>query len=500
MKILSGNQIKEADRFTIENEPIASIDLMERAVLALFEALTERFDRDTVFEIYCGKGNNGGDGLGLARCLAEAGYEVAVCIVEHSDNASPDFEINLGRLPELVKINSIYDADDWDGPGPGAVIVDAILGSGLTRPLEGLISEVVKRLNHSSNFKVAVDIPTGLFSDDNHLNKTDHILRCDWTLSLQLPKLSFYHRDTRAVTGEVDILDIGISQEYIDQAKTTNFRVGYDEVQAIYHPRKRHTYKADFGHAFLFAGSRGSVGAAIMSGTACQRAGAGLLSVCTPGAGLVPLQISLPEAMVIPDEHDGVLTGIPDLDRATAIGIGPGIGTGEPTARVLKLLIQNAGLPMVIDADALNILSENPTWLAFLPPNTILTPHIGEFRRLLGVKSLSHDYLENLRDFSRKNRVITVLKDSITTIADPSGNLYFLDVGSPALASAGSGDVLTGVILGLLTSGYPALLAAQLGVYLHGEAGRIAGDIYGEESALARDVITCLGDAFQLLH
>lgn len=500
MKILSTSQIREADKYTIENEPIASSDLMERAVKAMFEAIANRFSTDASFSIYCGKGNNGGDGLGLARYLSDAGYSVHVFIVEHSENASADFEINRERLPARITVTSVYPDHIWEEPGPGSIVIDAMLGSGLTRPLEGLLSDMVYHLNKTPEYKIAIDIPTGLFADNNEDNDLERILRCDWTLSLQLPKLSFYHRSTRVFPGEVSILDIGISSDFIDEADTYNYLFDYADAQGIFKPRPRHSFKSDYGHAFLFAGSRGSMGAAIMSGEACQRTGAGLLTICSPGVGLNPLQISLPEAMVFTDGHEEKLTSMPDLSRATVVGIGPGIGTHQATARLLKMLIQDAGLPIVMDADALNILAENPTWLSFLPPNTILTPHPGEFRRLVGAKSLDDDYLEKLIDFSRRNRVITVLKDSITTIAAPSGELWFFDVGSAALASAGSGDVLTGVILGLLSSGYAPLEAAQLGVYLHGEAGRIAGEIHGLESTLARDVIACLGDAFHTLY
>jgi hydroxyethylthiazole kinase-like uncharacterized protein yjeF len=454
MKILSTSQIREADKFTIENEPIASIDLMERAVAAMFEVLADRFSVEAYFEIFCGKGNNGGDGLGLARYLSDAGYGVKVWIVEHSENASEDFQINRERLPGSVSVESLFPDQTRVEPGPGSIIIDAMLGSGLARPLEGLLADVVYELNLSDNYKIAVDIPTGLFADSNEDNDLNRILKCDWTLSLQLPKFSFYHRSTRRFPGEVSILDIGISPDFIEKTDSRFQLFQYTDALGVYRPRQRHSFKSDYGHAFLFAGKKGSMGAAIMSGQACQRAGAGLLTICAPGVGLNPLQVGLPEAMVLTDEHEDKLTSMPDLSRASALGIGPGIGTDEATARLLKLLIQDAGLPMVMDADALNILAENPTWLPFLPSNTILTPHPGEFKRLLGVKSLDDDYLEQLADFSRKNGVITVLKDSISTVAAPSGELWFFDVGSPALASAGSGDVLTGVILGLLASGY----------------------------------------------
>ncbi len=500
MKILSAKQIREADQYTIINEPIASIDLMERAVQALFEVIVDRFSTDAVFEIFCGKGNNGGDGLGLARMLQDAGYEVCVKVPNHSRRSSKEFETNFKRLPDSVTVIHFDAISEKMLPKPGSIVVDAMLGSGLDRPLEELLAETVQSLNSLLNYKIAVDIPTGLFPDDNKDNNLNKILVCDWTLTLQSAKWSFFHAKTRSFTGEIGILDIGLHTQYLEDAPSSNYFVDFKEVSSIYKPRELHSYKSTFGHAFLFAGKKGSIGASILSAQACHRSGAGLLTVCTPGVGLDPMQTCVPEAMVISDTDANKITEIPDIKRASAIGIGPGIGTEKETARVLKLLIQDAGRPMVLDADALNILAENPTWIPFLPPNTVLTPHIGEFRRLLGVKALDDDYLEELRNFSVKNKVIVVLKDSITMVADPSAKIHVLNFGSPALASAGSGDVLTGVILGLLSSGYSPLESSLLGVYLQGEAGRISGELYGLESSLARDVIAHLGDAFHSLN
>ena len=500
MKILSTKQIREADQYTIENEPISSLDLMERAAERIFEAISLRFHKSIPFRIYCGMGNNGGDGLALARLMYEAGYEVDIVVLEHSDRSSKDFKSNFERLPKGISATRVKALTELLAPDPDIVLVDAILGSGLQRPLESLLRDAVKSLNELPNYRIAVDIPTGLFADNNSMNDLTAVLKCHWTLSLQLPKRSFYHRNTREFPGEISIIDIGISEAFINKATTKAYLLDEQDCAQIFKPRKRHSYKADYGHAFLFAGSKGSMGAAIMAGTACMRAGAGLLSICAPTIGLNPLQVALPEAMVIPDPDPEKLGHMPNLNRATAIGIGPGIGVDQSTSRLIKSLIQDAGRPMVMDADALNILSDNPTWIPFLPPNTILTPHIGEFRRLIQSDKLDETYLEELREFCVKNKVITILKDSISCVCDAEGNQFFVDAGSAALASAGSGDVLTGIVLGLLSSGYSPLQAALLGVYLHAEAGRISGEYRGLESTLARDVIDNLGEAFHLFY
>lgn len=501
MKILSARQTKEADSYTIENEPVSSLDLMERAANGLARELAKHFSENTHFRIFCGKGNNGGDGLALARILCGRACPVEVVVVEHSKNASDDFTANLERLEKTqVNISYLRSVDDWNVPDPETVLIDGILGSGLSRPLEGLIADVVEKLNEVDNTKVAIDIPTGLFADDNSGNSLEKVLNADLTLTFQYPKLCMVHRQTAPLCGELKVIDIGLHPDFINSAATHFHYVVKAEVRKIFTPRSKFSYKGTYGHALLLAGSRGSVGAAIMSAKAALRAGAGLLTVATPGCGLIPLQTNLPEAMVIPDKDEDKLTDHPKLKKFNAIGIGPGIGTEKATGQMLNRIIQNHALPMVLDADALNLISKSKEELALLPKGSILTPHPGEFKRLLGVEELHSDYLDKLRDFAVEYGLIVVLKDFITTIASADGEVYFMDFGTPALASPGSGDVLTGIILGLLSSGYSPIRAAVLGVYLQGRAGHYAGEQYSLEASLALDVIDNLGHAFRELY
>ncbi len=498
MKILSAKQTREADKFTIENEPISSLDLMERAVNGLVREISTHFSENTHFRIYCGKGNNGGDGLALARMLCRRACPVEVVIVEHSENSSDDFATNLDRLKgSKAVVSHLESMDDWQPPGEDLMLIDGILGSGLSRPLEGLIAEVVQKLNSTSNTKIAIDIPTGLFADDNSENDLEKVMHADITLTFQYPKLSMMHKDTAALCGEVSVINIGLHPDFLRSAETRFHFVTRSEVKAIFKPRKKFTYKNTYGHALLLAGSRGSMGAAIMSARAALRSGAGLLTVATPGCGVIPLQTSVPEAMVIPDGDDNVLTEHPDLKKFGALGMGPGMGTGSKTTAMLNRIIQNHSLKMVLDADALNILGANQKWLPLLPKGVILTPHPGEFKRLLGLDELGNDYLSKLREFAMKHGIIVVLKDTITAIASADGQVYFMDFGSPALASPGSGDVLTGVILGLLSSGYSPLEAAVMGVFIQGRAGNLAGEQFSLEASLAGDVIDNIGHAFR---
>ncbi len=502
MKVLSANQIRKADKFTIENHPIKSIDLMERAARGIMDYISRYIERETSFNILCGNGNNGGDGLALARLLKRKGYKLKVFVIgnEEGRRGSKDFQENLARLKQIGgKINQVQDIADLIDFQPNVIIIDAILGSGLNRPLEGLIKEIVVKINQLPNPVIAIDIPSGLFADDNTQNDLNLVMKADITLSFQSPKLSFFHRDTASLANKFSIIEIGLDQAFINGLTTKNFYFSKPQAKQLFRPRKDFSYKGTYGHALILAGGEGKYGAALLASKSCMRTGTGLLSVCIPREGTAALHSFLPEAMAI-ESGDKYVVELPNLAPYTAIGIGPGIGQKLETARVLKKIIQVTAIPLVFDADALNILSENKTWLSFLPAQTVLTPHIGEFKRLIGVNKINSNYLEQLRDFSSKHNVITVLKDSITTVATPNGLLYFVKEGNAALATAGSGDVLTGAILGLLSSGYTPIEAALFGVYLHGRAGTIVGESFSLESVLATDVISSMGRAFKELY
>lgn len=469
---------------------------MERAAKCATEKLVELFP-ESHYAIFCGKGNNGGDGLVMSRLLAEKGFAVQTVIVEHKDQGSDDFEENLTALQAgKAEIHHFKEGEELNGlVTPRAVIVDAILGSGLDRPLKGFIAEVVEALNRLPFTKVSVDIPTGLFADDNSENQLNKVFKAHHTLTFQHPKRSFLHAKTAPYAGQFHVLDIGLKADFYQQAESQEYFVEAWEVAGFYQPRSKFSYKGSYGHAYLVAGQNDKAGAALLSAEAAMRCGCGLLTANIPEAARVALNTRLPEAMVHLRGEESEL-----LDQGySAIGCGPGLGTADAAAKLLKKLIQNAGQPMVLDADALNILSENKTWLPFLKPLTILTPHPGEAKRLLGVKELGWDYPQLMREFSKKYGVIVVLKDAITSVFAPDGKVFYTDFASPALATAGSGDVLTGIILGLLAQGYPALHATLLGVYLHGTAGKRAAEHGSEEGTLASDLIRALPAVFQHL-
>lgn len=498
MHILTAEQIRALDAYTIENEPISSIDLMERAARKCTEFLLENFSSEQQFIIFCGKGNNGGDGLAIARQLLLKERIVQVIIVEHSERSSSDFKVNLERLKaqKQVEIVHLDNANDISTIESNAVIVDAILGTGLSRPLHGLVAEVVNAINLVPNLLVSIDIPTGLFSEDNSSNNIEAVIHADITLTFHAPKLSFLLPDTGNCVGEFHILSIGLMAEEMNVSSPYIY-VRPDELRLLLKQRPKFSHKGTYGHALLIAGSEGKMGAAQLAAQACLRSGTGLLTCHVPKAALRIMQVGVKEAMCSVDDSEDTISELPKLEKYTAIGFGPGIGTEQETANVLKRLIQDCPAKLVVDADGLNILGENRTWLSFLPKGTILTPHPKEFERMAGPWESSHERLQLQQEFSKKNGIVVVLKGAHTSITTPAGQVFFNSTGNSGLATAGSGDVLTGIILGLLAQGYSSEVAAVLGVYLHGSAGDKAIEKQTEETLITRDIIDNLGKAFR---
>ena len=501
MKILTAQQLRAADAYTVENEPIDSIDLMERASEGCVTWLKEKFPSTKQhFTVICGVGNNGGDGLAIARLLKAGGYLVEVVIVRFSENSSEDFQINDKRLIEAeISAVSVTELVEVPELTLNTIIIDAIFGTGLTRPASGMIKEVIQQINTSKATVVSIDIPSGLFCEDNTANDTEAVVKADFTLTFQSAKLSFLFPENAAYLGEWRVIPIGLNQAFIDEQDSLYEYVIEEDILPLLKNRTKFSHKGTFGHALLMAGSKGKVGAAVLASRACLRSGVGLLTTNVPACGVDVLQEVIPEAMCISDSEDDYLSELPDLSKYSAIGVGPGLGTEIQTQNVLKLLIQNTLTPLVIDADALNILSENKTWLAFTAGGTILTPHPGEFKRLVGEWSNDFDRLELQREFSKKNCCFVVLKGANTSITAPDGRVFFNSTGNPGMATAGSGDVLTGVITGLLAQGYGNFEAAIVGVYLHGLAGDIAAEKVGGQSMIASDIIENIGEAYKII-
>lgn len=496
MEILSATQIRAWDQFTIQQEPISSIELMERAAASCFSWLEANDYLDKAFSIYCGKGNNGGDGLALARMLSRQDCSVTVHILEFGHLGSDDFQVNLARLHQTsAEIRFVQGPDNFHPIPPGNILVDALFGSGLNRTLEGVTAQLASHINQSGNEVIAIDIPSGLFADGS--SKGNPAVRATHTLSFQCFKQAFLLPENEPWTGEVHILDIGLPPEYVKQIHTELELVDRSIIQSIYRPRKDFAHKGNFGHALLIAGSYGKIGAVTLTSRACLRSGAGLLTCHIPGCGYAILQTSLPEAMVLTDEDEKVNTHVPgELKGYSVIGIGPGLGQETRTKHLLQDILQRYRKPMVLDADALNILSSDPSLFALLPPYSILTPHPKEFERLFGPSANDFDRLRLASQRAKELQCVIILKGHYTFIAMPGGKGYFNSTGNAGMAKGGSGDVLTGILTALLSQGYFPGEAAILGVYLHGLAGDLAAGRLSREGMLPSDLIDHLGAAF----
>jgi len=507
MKILTGKQMKEVDELTVLNESITSTDLMERAGLKCVDWIVDhlqlieevRSEKPTSFSVFCGVGNNGGDGLVIARHLANMGFGIDVYIIAFSDNHSADFELNLDRLkevnlhPQWVKETSDLDAISYEG-----VFIDAIFGTGLSRKTEGITLDLIDRLNRKRNTTIAIDCPSGLFCEDNNDNNQG-VVEADYTLSFQLPKLAFLFPENAEYVGHLKVLDIKLHRRAIEQQQSPYHFLSANGISRILKRRGKHSHKGSYGHALLISGSYGKMGASVLASKACLRSGVGLVTVNIPKCGYNIIQSTVPEAMAIVDDEEQYITAWIDTSNYNAIGVGPGIGTDKQTGNALKLLIQNAKQPLVFDADAINLISENKTWIPYVPHGSILTPHVKEFERLVGIALDSYDRMKMQVEFSKKNNVYIVLKGAHTSISCPDGNIFFNSTGNPGMATGGSGDVLTGIITGLLAQGYTSKEACLIGVYLHGLAGDLAANEIEMEALNAGDIQAFIGAAFNEL-
>lgn len=498
MKLFTTKQIAAVDKYTIENEPIADIDLMERASLQMTNWIVQQFTTEERMLFFAGPGNNGGDALAMARQLADLDYQCEVFLLDFGEALKGSPKINYKRLEEQgkVKLNHLRSEDDFPEISDTDVLIDGLFGSGLSRPLEGLPAQLVQNINQLLNVVVAVDIPSGLMGEDNAENDLENIIRADYTLTLQFPKISFLFPENEPFVGQWKILPIGLHPDGIEETPSPYTFADADDIAARLPLRSKFDHKGTFGHALLIAGSYGKMGAAVLASKACLRAGAGLLTAHVPHIGFPIIQTVVPEAMASIDQHDSMFTSFPDLSPYAAIGVGPGLGLKKNSCRALCDLFNEAKVPMVIDADALNILAENKAWLKKLPEGSVLTPHPGEFRRLVGETNDSYDAVQKQMTFAKKYNCVVVLKGAHTSVASPDGMLYWNSTGNSGMGTAGSGDALTGIILGLLAQGMVSVDAAVAGVYLHGLAGDIAAKKRSEFSLMAGDIIDYLGKAF----
>ncbi len=501
MKIFSGNSIKKLDAYTIEHEPISSFDLMERAAQALTEAICEGWEKETPITVFAGPGNNGGDALAVARMMAEREYNVEVYLFNPKGDLSADCKANK-ELLEIMDEVSFHEISTQFVPPALTVdhlVIDGLFGSGLNKPLSGGFAAVVKFINASAATVVSIDIPSGLMTEDNTFNIKAHIIKADVTFSLQFPKLAFLFAENAEYVGQWHLLDIQLSEEGIEEIATSYEMLEGEKVKTLILPRKKFAHKGDFGHALLIAGSQGMAGASVLAAKACLRSGVGLLTVHAPFVNNNILQTAVPEAIVEVDRHEFYFTHATETDNYMAIGIGPGLGKETETETALLEQLTRCQAPLVVDADALNILANHRHALNHLPKGSILTPHPKELERLIGKCQDSYDRLQKACELARTARVHIILKGAYSAIITPAGKCFFNPTGNPGMATGGSGDVLTGVLLALLAQGYSDEHAALIGTYVHGLAGDFARKKQGMIGLTASDIIESLPMAWRLV-
>lgn len=465
--LLSAAQMREADAYTIRQQGIPSVDLMERAAKAFVQVFVREVpEKDTSIAVICGTGNNGGDGLAIARLLVHEGYGgCEVFLASFSAKQSDDYLINLARLRETKIAVTQLDKVDLLGQSKATVIVDAILGSGLNKPLTGDFLALATLVNQLNRKVIAVDVPTGFYAEGqlSHYNG----IKAELVIAFQQPKLNFFFPESVHALARFEVADIGLDQGFIARQSSRWKLTEQADIAGLLVPRQNFSHKGTYGHALLLAGNETTMGAALLAAGASLHSGAGLTTVCLPPSGLIALNAALPEVMALPRTID---LSIDVFDQFEAIAIGPGLGTETENERLLEQVI---GLkrPLVIDADALNLLAKRQDILAELAPGSILTPHLKEFDRLFGQHENWWSRVATASEEAQQRKIVIVLKNQYTFVCLPDGEIHLNPTGNPAMASGGMGDVLTGILAALLAQGYTAADAAVLGVYLHGAAG-----------------------------
>ena len=504
MKIFTSAQIRELDQYTIEHEPIRSIDLMERAAKAITHSIMEEWSNNTPMVVFAGPGNNGGDALAVARLLYNEGYQVKVILFNISNKLSENCTLNKDRLLDLKHFKDFTEVTvSFDPPELNAetLVIDGLFGIGQNKPLAGGFASLVKYINQSPSKVVSIDIPSGLLAEDNSQNVNANIIKADLTLTLHQKKLSFLFSESQQFLGRVKVLDIRLSREFISKTGAQYTILEENDIRAKLIPRNDFAHKGTMGKALIIAGSYGMAGAAVLATRACLRSGVGKVVVHTPKRNYDIMQTAVPEAVMQIDHEDAYFSEPVSVEDFDALGIGPGLGQVEITAIAMISQIRRTQCPIVVDADALNMLASHRAWLQQLPKKIIMTPHAAEFDRLNGTPSIGeYERLEQAQQLAQNLDAFILLKGHYSALCLPNGNILFNSTGNSGMATAGSGDVLSGIITALLARGYQNADACAVGMYLHGLAGDLAANDLGKESLVASDIINYLPKAFNRLN
>ncbi len=497
MKIFSAEQMRMADEVTIGSKKITSIDLMEHAATQIFNVLHHRLQGAPIpIHVFCGLGNNGGDGLVISRLLVEHGYQVKTYIVNFSDNRSKDFLENFDKLKAIAPQwpEQLKSENNFPTIKPEDMVIDAIFGIGLNRPIVPWVKKLIKHINASRCFTLSIDVPSGVYADKAP-DDPEAVIYASTTVTFQLPKLIFFLPETGQYTQDLEVIDIGLDRNFISQTPGFAELVSKNEVLSLYRPRHKYSHKGDYGHCVLIGGSYGKMGSMVLATESALRIGAGLATAYIPESGYEIMQTSVPEAMVLTDDEDDYISNIKIDIAPTVIGIGVGLGTGDQTIKAFKKFLGANTSHLVIDADGINILSTNKELLKLLPKQTVLTPHPGELKRLIGEWKDDFDKIRKVKELSHMYDCIVIIKGA-NTLTIYKDTIYVNTSGNPGMATAGSGDVLTGIITGLIAQGYASVESAVFGVYLHGSAGDLAIQGTGYQGLLARDIVSHIGKSY----
>lgn len=498
MRIYTKKQLGKADAVTLEKQGITATELMERAAGLVFNEIHKSLQNSTVtpIKIFAGIGNNGGDGLVIGRLLLEEGYDVTMYVVNYSDKRSKEFLESYDRVKNVTKDWPILltSEDGFPKIDPQDLVIDAIFGIGLNRPMVEWTANLIHLINKSGAFVISVDVPSGMFCDSDSCDRTA-IIQANHTYTLQAPKLAFFMPETGEFVGNLQVINIGLDEEYLHTIKPAAQLIGKPAAKGMYRRRAKYSHKGDYGHALLVGGSYGKMGSISLATMACLRSGAGLVTVFAPKSGYQILQTSVPEAMVVSDVNDNHISEIEVDFEPTVVCFGVGVGQQEPSLRAFEALLEKTKAPMLIDADGINLLAKNKSLFKKLPKNSVITPHPKELERLIGTWHSDFEKLEKAQHFTRDHQLILVVKGAHSLIISPE-EIYINNTGNPGMATGGSGDVLSGVITGLISQHYSPLTAAVFGVYLHGRAGDLAVETQGFEGLIAGDLARHLGAAF----
>lgn len=505
MKIFNTEDIRAIDRRTMETDGVSSLELIERVAQGVASEIASRWRPSKPLLVFAGPGNNGADALAVARILAELGFSPAVYLLNIGGNKlSRDCRDCRDRLiaeAPGVAFKEVTGKFTTPEINSSYLVIDGLYGTGLKGPLAGGFMLLVRYINESGATVVSIDVPSGMTGDLCADTVNRNIIHADLTLTVQFPRPAFFMRENAELIGEWKTIDINLNHDVIRSTPTGYHLVEGNEVKSLLRPRNPFSSKADYGSALIVAGSYGMMGAAVLAAQGALRAGAGKVTVHAPMCGYEILQSAVPEAMFTADsDKNKLVPGAikPERDYS-AIGVGCGIGTHDITVNALQQFLQSRTRPVVLDADALNCIAKRPTMLSDIPVLSVITPHAGEFDRLFGESPTDEARLLKAIDVAHYHNISILLKGHYTALVRPDYKVYFNSTGTPAMATPGSGDVLTGLITALMAQGYKPEVSALLGAYIHGLAGELAAEIHGDYGVTAGDIAANIGIAIKNL-